>query len=164
MQATNNLEMEQVFSLRHLLTAAAEQTDSHVAVDGESFGASRAVLTQVRFVHTSDSSLPPPPHTERWATSAAEDSACATPMWLLIIQKAPFLSQTNTCLQCVLLAVALAVGQWLDKRKVAWLGEAGVALLLGILMGMLSRAFTFSSTYVSWMSFQVSSMTSLTML
>ena len=57
--------------------------------------------------------------------------------------------------QCILLAIALAVGRWLEKRKVAWLGEAGVALMLGILMGMLSRAFTFSATYVSWMRFQV---------
>ena len=61
------------------------------------------------------------------------------------------------CRQCVLLAVALAIGQWLEKRKVAWLGEASVALLIGILMGLLSRVFTFSATYVSWMSFQVSS-------
>ena len=57
--------------------------------------------------------------------------------------------------QFILLAIALAAGQWLEKRRVAWLGEAGVALLLGIVMGMLSRAFTFSATYVSWMSFQV---------
>ena len=55
----------------------------------------------------------------------------------------------------MLLAVALAVGQWLEKRKVAWLGEASVALIIGILMGLLSRVFTFSATYVSWMSFQV---------
>ena len=60
-----------------------------------------------------------------------------------------------SCRQCVLLAVALAIGQWLEKRKVAWLGEASVALLIGILMGLLSRVFTFSATYVSWMSFQV---------
>ena len=55
----------------------------------------------------------------------------------------------------MLLAVALAIGQWLEKRKVAWLGEASVALLIGILMGMLSRVYSFSATYVSWMSFQV---------
>ena len=35
-------------SLRRLLETAAEQAEGHVAVDGESFGASRAVLTQVR--------------------------------------------------------------------------------------------------------------------
>ncbi len=51
--------------------------------------------------------------------------------------------------------MALAIGQWLEKRKVAWLGEASVALIIGILMGLLSRVFTFSATYVSWMSFQV---------
>ena len=58
--------------------------------------------------------------------------------------------------QIILLAVALGIGQWLEKRKVDWLGDAGVALLLGIGMGTLSRLFTFSATYVAWMGFQVS--------
>lgn len=58
-------------------------------------------------------------------------------------------------LQLILLAVALGIGQWLEKKKVDWLGEAGIALLLGIAMGILSRVFTFSKTYVAWMGFQV---------
>lgn len=58
--------------------------------------------------------------------------------------------------QLVLLALALGLGQWLEKKKVDWLGEASVALLLGLAMGILARIFTFSQTYVAWMGFQVS--------
>ncbi len=58
-------------------------------------------------------------------------------------------------MQMILLGVALGLGQWLEKKKIDWLGEAGVALLLGIAMGILSRVFTFSKTYVAWMGFQV---------
>lgn len=62
----------------------------------------------------------------------------------------------GTLLQLFLLALALGLGQWLEKKKVDWLGEASVALLLGVAMGILSRIFTFSKTYVAWMGFQVS--------
>ena len=58
-------------------------------------------------------------------------------------------------LQLVILGAALGLGQWLEKKKVSWLGDAGVALLLGVLVGILSRVFTFSKTYISWMGFQV---------
>ncbi len=58
-------------------------------------------------------------------------------------------------LQLVILGAALGMGQWLEKKKVNWLGDAGVALLLGVLVGILSRIFTFSKTYISWMGFQV---------
>ena len=59
-------------------------------------------------------------------------------------------------LQLVLLGLALGLGQWLEKKKVDWLGEASVALLLGLAMGILARVFTLSHTYVAWMGFQVS--------
>jgi hypothetical protein len=58
--------------------------------------------------------------------------------------------------QIVLLALSLGLGQWLEKKHIDWMSEAGVALLLGVLMGVLSRIFTFSKTYVDWMSFSVS--------
>lgn len=58
-------------------------------------------------------------------------------------------------MQLVLLGLALSLGQWLEKKKVDWLGDASVALLLGLAMGILARIFTFSQTYVAWMGFQV---------
>lgn len=60
--------------------------------------------------------------------------------------------------QLILLGLALGLGQWLEKKKVDWLGEASVALVLGLAMGILARVFTLSHTYVAWMGFQVSQM------
>lgn len=57
--------------------------------------------------------------------------------------------------QLALLGLALGLGQWLEKKKIDWLGEASVALLLGLAMGILARIFTLSHTYVAWMGFQV---------
>ena len=57
--------------------------------------------------------------------------------------------------QLVLLGLSLVLGQMLEKRRVQWLSEAGVALLLGVFMGVLSRVFSVSKTYMDWLSFSV---------
>jgi hypothetical protein len=61
--------------------------------------------------------------------------------------------------QLILLGLALGLGQWLEKKKIDWLGDASVALLLGLAMGILARVFTLSHTYVAWMGFQVTQVT-----
>lgn len=114
--------------------------------------ASRAVLTQVpAFV----------PHHQQFASPPCQSgqmimSQTAMALQLDVLGRQP-IADVRVWSQLVILGASLGLGQWLEKRKVDWLGDAGVALLLGIVVGVLARVFTFSKTYMSWMGFQVRS-------
>ena len=77
---------------------------------------------------------------------------CSSKMLLWHVGHMPMLPLSA---QLVLLGLSLVLGQMLEKRRVQWLSEAGVALLLGVSMGVLSRVFSISKTYMDWLSFSV---------
>lgn len=56
--------------------------------------------------------------------------------------------------QIMLLAAALVIGHVLTKQRVAWLGEAGAALLLGLGTGIICTFASVSETYLSWIAFK----------
>lgn len=58
-------------------------------------------------------------------------------------------------MQLLLLAVAIAIGQFLKRKRVLWIGGAGAALLLGVLVGVLVRLVKTAPQVASWMVFQV---------
>mmetsp|Transcript_20725 Transcript_20725/g.62446 ORF Transcript_20725/g.62446 Transcript_20725/m.62446 type:complete len:788 (+) Transcript_20725:333-2696(+) len=55
--------------------------------------------------------------------------------------------------QIVLLAAALVMGQALSRRKITVVGDSAVALLLGLVAGILCYFIDFSNTYLAWMAF-----------
>jgi hypothetical protein len=58
-------------------------------------------------------------------------------------------------LQLALLAVAISVGHLLRRKRVLWIGSAGAALLLGVLVGVLVRLARTAPLVDAWMVFQV---------
>lgn len=56
--------------------------------------------------------------------------------------------------QLVLLAVAISVGHHLRRKRVLWIGSAGAALLLGVIVGVLIRLARTAPLVRSWMVFQ----------
>jgi hypothetical protein len=56
--------------------------------------------------------------------------------------------------QIGVLALALILGNQLEKRKVMWLGEAGSALLLGCIVGLACHFAEWPKTYISWIGFK----------
>ena len=58
-------------------------------------------------------------------------------------------------LQLVLLAVAISVGHHLRRKRVLWIGSAGAALLLGVIVGVLIRLARTAPLVRCWMVFQV---------
>lgn len=61
----------------------------------------------------------------------------------------------SCALQMVLLGLALKIGQLLEWKKVWWMSEAAVALILGILMGWLAKSTGKDETFREWLSFKV---------
>jgi uncharacterized membrane protein YkvI len=55
----------------------------------------------------------------------------------------------------VLLAAAITIGHSLRRKRVLWIGGAGAALLLGVLVGVLIRLARTAPLVDSWMVFQV---------
>jgi hypothetical protein len=123
----------------------AEEAAAH---PHDAMGASRAVLTQVcRCQNTACATC-----------ACAEDGHLTYPNTKFKPRTRNRTRRSNHVsldVQLVLLGLALGLGQWLEKKKIDWLGEASVALLLGLAMGILARVFTLSHTYVAWMGFQV---------
>ncbi len=49
-------------------------------------------------------------------------------------------------MQLMILAIAIAIGRFLQRRKVVWIGEAGAALLLGLVVGVIMQYAGVSNT------------------
>lgn len=67
----------------------------------------------------------------------------------------PQTHQPHPPVQLSLLVVVFVVGHWLSRRRVAWLSEAGFALVLGVAVGCGVKFFTNSATFAHWISFKV---------
>jgi hypothetical protein len=61
----------------------------------------------------------------------------------------------SSVLQLVLLASAISIGHFLRRKRVLWIGGAGAALLLGVLVGVLIRLARTAPLVDSWIVFQV---------
>ncbi|KAF6263350.1 Cation/H+ exchanger [Scenedesmus sp. NREL 46B-D3] len=60
----------------------------------------------------------------------------------------------SAALQLALLAVAISVGHLLRRKRVLWIGGAGAALLLGVVVGVMIRLAHTAPLVDSWMVFQ----------
>lgn len=58
----------------------------------------------------------------------------------------------------VLLGLSMVIGDFLHRRQVKWIGEAGVALVLGTVFGGLVNAGGGGSQYENWLDFKVRSL------
>lgn len=64
-------------------------------------------------------------------------------------------------LQLCLLGIALVAGRVAEKLHITWLGEASVALLLGMLVSLLLRAVGVGDEFTAKITFKVSTLASL---
>lgn len=61
------------------------------------------------------------------------------------------------CLQAVLLGLAMMLGQVLERNKIDWMSEAGGALLMGIVVGLILNVSNISTAYEDVFRFNVRS-------
>lgn len=54
-----------------------------------------------------------------------------------------------------MLGAALIVGDLLHHKKIRWIGEAGMALVLGLILGGLIAAGGAGHKFTSWLQFKV---------
>ena len=91
------------------------------------------------------------------STQAPENEKVASLAVFTQVQRTPVdqLLHIHAHPQLLLLAVAFVVGHWLSRRRVAWLSEAGFALLLGVAVGCGVKFFSNSTKFAHWISFKV---------
>lgn len=92
------------------------------------------------------------PCSRRLSAAAAAVDRCAA----AATGRRPHPLQHLCCpLQAVLLAATLMIGHALSRARVTWIGEAGVALLLGVAVGglLLSPLFDTHGTFSTYMGF-----------